>query len=278
MQILKQQLLTYLDTDFEKDLLEAAIHNLEETNNKLRLNNFAYATRELTRHFLNRLAPDEEVRKAPWFKLYDSKKPNLVTREQKIKYAIQGYFSDEYTKNVLKIDLSEVSSNLLKSINGLSKYTHVNPDTFDAKYEIIDEVYFNIMSDTLRFFMTTLEAQLNVMNAVYACIDEEMVSQFYVETHSNIDMLATHHEVLGYYVNEMKRLAKDDETITMQADGVVKVRLQYGSDSDMRRDDGYETEILLPFSSTFVANYKNHKGDIHIESAQVEVDNNSFFE
>ena len=278
MQILKQQLLPYLTTDFEKNLLEAAIHNLEETDNKLCLNNFAYAARELTRHFLDRLAPDEEVRKAPWFKLYDSKKPYLVTREQKIKYAIQGYFSDDFTKNELHIDLSEVSSNLLNSINELSKYTHVNPDTFDANFDTIDEVSFSIMSDALRFFMTILETQFKVMDAVYESIDKEMVSQFYIETQSDIDILATHHEVLGYFVNELTRLAKDDKTITMHAGGLVNIKLQYGSDGDMRRGDGYETEIQLPFTSTFVVNFKNQEGNIHIESAEIEVDNYSFFE
>lgn len=87
-----------------------------------------------------------------------------------------------------------------------------------------------------------------------------------------------HHEVLEYIVNSIKQLDNDDKTLTMQADGVVNVRLQYGSDVDMRRGDGYETEIQLPFTSTFTANYKNQEGDIHIESAEVEVDNNPFFE
>ena len=132
--------------------------------------------------------------------------------------------------------------------------------------------------NTLRFFMTINEAQLRVGYAIDACIDEEMVSQFYYETHDEIDILATHHEVLGYLVTSLTQLAKDDETITMKADGFVSVRLQYGSDGDMRRGDGYETKIKLPFTSTFVANYKNQDGDIHIESAKVDVDNDSFFE
>ena len=58
----------------------------------------------------------------------------------------------------------------------------------------------------------------------------------------------------------------------------MSVRLQFGSDGDMRRGDGYETKIKLPFTSTFVANYKNCEGDIHIEFAKVNVDNDSFFE
>lgn len=278
MESKKQQILSYLKTDFEKDLFEAAIQNLNETGNKLCLNNFAYAARELTRHFLDRLAPDEEVRRAPWYEVYDPKKPKMVTREQKIKYAIQDFLSDDFTQKELQIDLSVISANLIKSINDLSKYTHVNPETFDASADIIYESSGNVMEDTLGFFKTIDEAQNQVMNAVDACITEEMVSQFYYNTFDEIDMLATHHEVLGYVVTELTPLSKDDETITMQADGFVIVRLQYGSDGDLRRGDGYETKENLPFTSNFVASYKNQEGDVHLVSAEIEVDNDSFFE
>lgn len=278
MESLKQSILPYLKTDFEKDLLEATIKNLEDRDNKLRLNNFAYAARELTRHFLKRLAPDSDVLSAPWFTIENESNPDEPTRGQRIKYAIQGYLSDDFLKNELKVDLTEVSKNLRKSINDLSKYTHVNPETFDVDEATIVDVSYNIMEDTLRFFMTVTESQLEVMKAVDACINEEMASQFYIETKDELDILASHYEVLGYLITELTQLAKDDETITMKADGVVRVRLQYGSDGDMRRGDGYETIVKFPFTSTFVANYKNQEGDVHIESANVEVDNDSFFE
>ena len=278
MDVLKQQILPYLATSFEKDLFEAALTNLKETDNRLRLNNFAYAIRELTRHFLERLAPDNQVRNAPWFKIADPDKPEMITREQRVKYAVQGYLSDEFRESVLKIDLTEMSKNLRKSIGDLSKFTHVNPDTFDVDYPTIVDMSYNILEDTLRFFMTINEAKIRIGHAIDECINEEMVSQFYIETHDEIDMLATHHEVLGYLVTDLTQVAKDDETITVQADGIVSVRLQYGSDGDMQRGDGSEMVIQLPFTSEFVANYKNQEGAILIESAEINVDNDSFFE
>ena len=89
METLKQNILPYLETDFEKDLLEAALTNLNDAGNKLRLNNFAYAARELTRHYLQRLAPDSEVLNVPWFKPNDPEKPKAITRDQRIRYAIR---------------------------------------------------------------------------------------------------------------------------------------------------------------------------------------------
>lgn len=79
-------------------------------------------------------------------------------------------------------------------------------------------------------------------------------------------------------VTGLTQLKKNDKTITMQADGVVIVRLQYGSNGDLCRGDGFETEIKLPFISMFVANYKNQDGVIRIESAKVKVNNDLFFE
>ena len=278
MDILKQNILPYLETSFEKSLLEAALYNLSDSSNKLRLNNFAYATRELTRHFLARLAPDAEVHNAPWFKPYNSEKPEMITRDQRIKYAIQGYLSDEFREEKLDVNLEKVSSSLKKSIDDLSKYTHVNPSTFDVDNKTIVNVSYNIMEDTLRFFMTIMDARIQVERAIYACINEEMVSKFYYETIDEIGILATHYEVLGYLVTNLIPLKKDDKNIIMQADGLVNVRLQYGSDGDMRRGNGHETEIKLPFTSKFVANYKNQMGNIHIESAKIDVNNDSFFE
>lgn len=199
----------------------------------------------------------------------------MITREQRIKYAVQGYLSDDYREKVLHLDLQEMSKTLRDSIGDLSKYTHVNPDTFDVDGNTIDDVSLSIMTDTLRFFMTVNEAQLLVEKAIDNCIDKEMVSQFYIETHNELDNLATHHEVLSYLITDLIQVGKDEETITMQAKGFVNVRLQYGSDGDVRRDEGYETEERFPFSSEFVASYKNQDGDIHIVSSALSVENDS---
>ena len=171
MDELKKKLLPYLKTDFEKDLLDAALWNLGETDNKLRLNNFAYAMRELTRHFLERLAPDDQVRHAPWFINEVPGNPSMITREQRIKYAVQGYLSDEYREKVLKLELQEVSKKLRDSINKLSKYTHVNPDTFDVDSVFITDISYNIMEVTLIFFMTIDKANQLVNKAIDSCID-----------------------------------------------------------------------------------------------------------
>ena len=270
---LQQNIASYLKTDFEKELFDAVFVNLHEKGNKLRLNNFAYAARELTRHFLSRLAPDKDVLNAPWFI------PNkAITREQRIRYAILGYLDETFARNTLQFDFTHISKDLRKSIDDLSKYTHVNPETFNVEEDKILELTLNILESTAKFFKTISEAQNKIMNAVYNAVDKDMINKFYMETYNEIDMLATHHEVLSYTVTSQKEVDKNNETITIQADGVVNARLQYGSDGDIRRGDGYETQMDFPFTSEFVVNYKNQNGNIYIESAEIKVDNNSFFE
>lgn len=64
---LRDKISEIVESDFEKALAESSIGQLNEIGNKLRVNNFAYSLRELTRHVLERLAPDDSVRNAVWY-------------------------------------------------------------------------------------------------------------------------------------------------------------------------------------------------------------------
>lgn len=278
MEVLRHKIFSHLETSFEKDLFNSAFENLYEKCNKLRLNNFSYAMRELTRHFLSRLAPDKDVLNAPWFIPNDPEKPKAITREQRIRYAITGYLSSSVFADELNFDFDSVSKDLRKSINDLSKYTHINPDTFNVSEDVTLDLASNVLESTLNFFDLLCDAKIKINKAIYDAIDEDMVNQFYMETFSEIDMLATHHEVLCYAVTNLKETNNNGKTITIKADGHVNVRLQYGSDGDVCRGDGWETEMSFPFTSETIVNYQNQKGDIHIEKATIEVDNNAFFE
>lgn len=65
---MNERITEILTQGFERELYTAALNNLADSSNPLRLNNFAYAMRELTRHVLHRLAPDESVRKCRWYR------------------------------------------------------------------------------------------------------------------------------------------------------------------------------------------------------------------
>ena len=271
-------ILQYLKRGFEQDLFKAAIANVDDENNKLRLNNFAYAMRELIRTVLERLAPDDEIVNAPWFEPNDKDKPDKVTRTQRIKYAIQGWLSDEFITETLGIDHSENDKQLRKSIDVLSKYTHVTPLTFGMSSVDVTKCVLNVLLQMQCFLMDVAEAHAQIRNADMECIDEEMIEEFYINTQDDLDIMATHYEVLSYVVTGITPKSKDDGKIILDVSGFVNVRHQYGSAGDMRRGDGFEMKARYPFSSQLIASYKNREGDVHIVDKTMDIDTNSFYE
>lgn len=271
-------ILQYLKRGFEQDLFKAAIANVDDENNKLRLNNFAYAMRELIRTVLERLAPDDEIVNAPWFEPNDKDKPDKVTRTQRIKYAIQGWLSDEFITETLGIDHSENDKQLRKSIDVLSKYTHVTPLTFGMSSVDVTKCVLNVLLQMKCFLMDVAEAHAQIRNAAMECIDEEMIEEFYINTQDDLDIMATHYEVLSYVVTGITPKSKDDGKIILDVSGFVNVRHQYGSAGDMRRGDGFEMKARYPFSSQLIASYKNREGDVHIVDKTMDIDTNSFYE
>ena len=208
-------ILQYLRRGFEQDLFKAAIANVDDENNKLRLNNFAYAMRELIRTVLERLAPDDEIVNAPWFEPNDKDKPDKVTRTQRIKYAIQGWLSDEFITETLGIDHSENDKQLRKSIDVLSKYTHVTPLTFGMSSVDVTKCVLNVLLQMQCFLMDVAEAHAQIRNAAMECIDEEMIEEFYINTQDDLDIMATHYEVLSYVVTGITPKSKDDGKIIL---------------------------------------------------------------
>lgn len=271
-------ILQHLASGFEQQLFQAAIANLDDISNKLRLNNFAYSMRELIRVVLERLAPDEEVVNAPWFEPNDKEHPDKVTRSQRIKYAIQGWLSDDYVTDKLRIDHQDNDKELRKNIDELSKYTHVTVSTFNIEPVKITELALGVLCNVQFFLMTVAEARYQVQQAAIDCIDEEMIEEFYYNVQNDIDILATHHEILAYMITDIHLKDQDSDTITLKVIGDVQVRLQWGSDGDMRRGDGYETEMSFPFSSTLIASYKNKQGDVHIVSRTIDIKTDQFYQ
>lgn len=270
-------ILQHLASGFEQELFQAAIANVDDISNKLRLNNFAYAMRELIRIVLERLAPDAEVVNAPWFVPNDKDHPDKVTRSQRIKYAIQGWLSDDYVKKTLRIDHEDNDKQLRKIIDELSKYTHVTESIYNIEPVKITELALDVLSNVQLFLVTVADARYRVQQAAIDCIDEQMVEEFYYKIQGDIDILATHHEILCYVVTGITLRSQNDDCITMDVTGRIQVRLQWGSDGDMRRGDGFETTQSFPFNSTLVASYKNKQGDVHIESRTIDINTEQFY-
>lgn len=261
-----------LNGDFEHDLFNAALYNLKDANNKLRCNNFAYSLRELTRHILARLAPDKNVLNTAWFIPATPEKPKQITRKQRMKYAIQGGLLDDYVTDVLGIDVDKIGKKVNDSIDLLSKYTHINPESFYIEEDTISSLLKNVMDAVSLLFQTIDENRSLLINELGIHIDKSVINNLFYETIDTIDYLATHYNIENYSVDDIEILDIDDTTVYFKAEGYVGVKLQYGSDGDLRRGDGATMYESFPFTGDFYGRIKDRMEAFELNTETFEVD------
>jgi len=272
MQKLKEIILSFLETDFEKQLFEAAMYNLSETHNKLRFNNFAYSMRQLIEHFLDRLGPENEILQAPW---YEEPQNRKTTREQQIKFAIQGWFTDEFFKKTLNIDYMDVSSRLRKSYNNvLNKYTHIKECSFDVPDKEAQTLSQEVLKNTIDFFNAVQESIFKVNYAIIESINED----FSYDVKEELNCIATHYEVKAIFYDDIDLIKRKSNTLEYLVSGTINVRLQYGSDGDMRRGDGYETTMDFPYTSNVTISFNNEDYSLEASNIDTKIDTESFYQ
>ncbi|MBD1432368.1 hypothetical protein H8B06_05990 [Sphingobacterium sp. DN00404] len=238
-----------LTNQFELDLFEASLAGLNDKSNKLRYNNFAYSIRELSRHFLHNLAPENRIKNCNWFK---PETPNgKPSRNQRIKYAIQGGIDDELLEK-WGFEVEELNENIKDvkdTIDILSKYTHINPEVFN-----IDEADVEINSQkVLKSFISLVETIENYREDIKTFLDghieEHVISSVISNFFNNVDQLAPHYtlghsEVSDYHISEI-----NDQEIIVTVRGDLYVILEYGSRQERREGDGLDLEESFPFET-----------------------------
>jgi len=237
----------YLETDFELNLLKSCHSNLMDVDNSLRFNNYAYSLRELSRHLLSRLAPNEKVLKCKWYKNEIAGKVDRITRNQRIKYAIQGGLSDSFIEDELVLDISETKKKLKDAINLLSKYTHINKDTFNIDKLTVDKHVGEINSAFGELFSDIEFCRNEIISGIESAVDDALIERTVDDVIEDIDELSTHHtiETIDY---DIKVKTISDSEILFDVSGSIDVLQQYGSDGDLRRGDGHEMSNSFPYS------------------------------
>lgn len=260
-------------TPFQQGLLKACFDNLKDQNNRLRFNNFAYSIRELSRHFLNTLAPEKDVVLCSWFTNESGK--GKITRGQKIKYAIVGGLSDNDIDDLIGIDiLEEAKKDVLDSIELLNKFTHINEDTYDISDSEIARNSTLVIKAFENFANRIIECRESVIEKLESQISQEVVIKAMWEISNEIDILATHHNIEEIIIDNYKVSCISSDKILIEVLGDLEVRLQWGSDGDLRRGDGHELYDDFPFNSTLSITIANglEKAEIKVEEYKVDTD------
>ena len=136
---LAEKLKPRLANEFQRRLLAATVQSVQEASNPLRLNNFSASFRELFRHVLVEFAPEHNVMATSWF-VPDAKNDGKVTRAQKVSYVVHAGLDPAYVEGELGIDVAAERQALLRTIDRLSKFTHVNEESFGSKPSTISRL------------------------------------------------------------------------------------------------------------------------------------------
>lgn len=137
---------------------------------------------------------------------------------------------------------------LLENNDTLSKYTHISPAVFTHEAQG-NSVAINLFNSLWKFFKTIVETREKLCNyfeqKIYDVIHDELALGYF----EILENLATHTSVDGGEIETVDLISIDDKYLKFRVDGVAYVNLQYGSNSDLRRGDGYEYQESFPFSS-----------------------------
>ena len=250
----KERIRRFLKTDFEKELCDSIFKNLEASDNKLRFNNFAYSLRELTRHLLYRLAPNEKVLNCSWYNNEIQGKENGITRAQRIKYAVQGGMDNNFVINTLGIDLKQLNKNWKNALDIFNKHTHINEKSFNITEELIEKYVAEAVNCFEHLFEIIERSRELVIGRLEQKLERKIIDKVLEEHFEEIGELATHYETNGIEANEYHIVRLDDKHIEICVTGDIDVTLQYGSNYDIRNDDGLRIEKLIPFHAHLIEN------------------------
>ncbi|WP_201068761.1 MULTISPECIES: pPIWI-associating nuclease domain-containing protein [Thiorhodovibrio] len=241
-----------LTEGFERDLFAASQRNLDDKSNPLRLNNYSYAMRELTRHILHRLAPDENVLKCNWYK-NETDKDNGITRKQRAYYAAQGGLDSAYVQHTLGLEVDDIHKDLVEAINKLSQVTHIEPKVFGLPDADIDALVHETTEAVHGFIVTINDCRRLIIDSLWEQIDSAVIDETLRETILSLDELATHHFIDEVYTDKVEIYQIDHELIMFRAEGSIGCELQWGSNSDLRRGDGAILPQSFPFECELVS-------------------------
>jgi hypothetical protein len=261
---------------FEDDLLKACLANLADETNKLRFSNFAYGIRELSTHVLESLSPDVEVKSCKW---YDPviKAPKQISRVQRIKYAIHGGIDDKYASKEL-VEVEDYITDVLSAIDILNKFTHVNEHTFGISESDVKELSSEVIDAFSNFVEGIGQCRIEILNALEEKIDDAFIEHAISENIDEVDILSTHHLVDQILPHTIKLKKIGSRFLEIEVSGYIDITQQFGSNSDLRNDIGFEMNSSFPFESLLFIELNEKFPASKVIIKKFDVDTDSWYE
>jgi Predicted pPIWI-associating nuclease len=264
-----------LTKPFHVALLDASLQSLRDTGNQLHATNFSNGFRELTRNVLDSLAPKTEIQASPWFKP-DSNSRDGFTRRQRVQYVIHGGLLPGFAANELHIDVDDEAKTMLKALDELNKFVHVNEDTFDVDPDQLSDISEGAIAALADLLDCADACRRTLSEHLEGRVQMALLGEALKETIDDIDIIATHHTVEGIGVEEVEVVSVTGTKLTLAVTGYVEVELQWGSAGDLRRGEGAVMNDSFPVSCEFTSSVKT-PDKFALTPGSLSVDNTSRF-
>lgn len=244
-----------LETDFEKELFEEALKNLNDKKSKIRCCNFAYTLRSLLDCiFENRISTNEKVKNAPWYKK-ESEDRN-ITRRQRYKYFIQGNADDYFINEIIKFnDIDKITENFNKTVHHLSKYTHISEKTFNLSEDEVNIFIKEINESVTSFISNLFDIKTRLLDKLNIWLFDIINDAFMSDTIQEIDELCTHYLIDSINIDDIQFTDKNgakfldiSKPFDIEVTGQIEVEHQFGSDGDYKRGDGLRYNASYPYN------------------------------
>jgi hypothetical protein len=264
--------------EIERKIFDAAVLGFNSEDNPLRLNNFAFAMRELGRIWLEHLAPKEQIRQCAWFvQNTELREKDGVTRTQRAKFAVQGPLHDDFVRDTLHIDVDTTVKEYTKLIDRLSSFGHDIEKSFGLSPQEAEREAMDALDTFNRLATLITERHESLLSEAADAAKDALAEELFGQVQSELDILSTHSTVEGAHLESLTITALDSNRILFKGDGSVDVRLQYGSDSDVARDDGAVSYDSYPLDCKFEADTERPL-EITIVSSSLYIDTHSFYD
>jgi hypothetical protein len=272
-----KSILEALDSPLKKAVFEAALKDFDRSDSPLRVNNLATALRELIRLVLRDLAPDASIKACCWYEPeLDQNGKEIITRSQRVQYAVQGGLPTDFVENTLHIDVKGTKKDFSHLTGDLSKLTHIEEKTFDIpdqEAQLFAEEALDIFG---RLFETVSDCQALTQSAFEDYARDAVSDELTENVQNALDQLATHHNISQVNVEDVSVEIVNLAKIKLSVSGSVGCELQYGSDSDNARGDGARSTGYYPFTAEYTADIR-WPDDLTLTET-VHIDNSSFYE
>lgn len=267
----------FISSDFERKLFVNSLQKLDFIHDPTRYNSFAGTFRELIRHLLSSMAPDEEVKMCGWYKVFDKTKPKMITRAQRVQYIICKGLMDDFVENDLNFDLKRAISQTLNPIDTLNKYVHLDEYTYDIESSVGDLMVEECIIALYQFILSVNNFNSSLLNIYEDILYNHILELMMEETFNELDILSTHTRVEGISLGQIKILDINTEDIQIEISGQVEVKLQYGSDSENCND---ECTYFDSYSFNTIEKYIPilNPLNVSIDCEDIIIDTSSFYD